>query len=168
VQYTLASAHNDTNGINALPANNYDLEGEWGRAAFDQRHRLETLLQFNAGRWAALGASLSLGSGRPYSLQTGRDDYHTGQTNSRPQGVRRNTLQGPGFARLDLRWSHEFALRPAAGHDGPGWTLGLDAFNVLNRVNYAGFIGTQTSPFFGRAIAAQPPRRVQLSAGFHF
>jgi hypothetical protein len=44
----------------------------------------------------------------------------------------------------------------------------VDAFNVINRVNYSGFVGTLTSPFFGRAIAAQPPRRIQLSAGLHF
>ena len=94
VQYTIATARNDTSGINALPANNYDLASEWGRASFDQRHRVETLLQVNGGSWADFGVSLSLGSGRPYSLQTGRDDYHTGQTNARPAGVARNTLQG--------------------------------------------------------------------------
>ncbi len=109
-----------------------------------------------------------LGSGRPYSLLTGHDDYHTGQTNARPQGVARNTLAGPSYARLDLRWSHEFTLGSAKGEDAPAWTLVLDAFNVVNHVNYAGFVGTETSPFFGRAIAAQPPRRLQLSAGFHF
>ncbi len=51
VQYTFATAHNDTNGINALPANNYDLASEWGRANFDQRHHLESLLQLTAGEW---------------------------------------------------------------------------------------------------------------------
>jgi outer membrane receptor protein involved in Fe transport len=172
VQYTVATAHNDTNGINGLPANNYDLSSEWGRASFDQRHRLEALLALKAGDWADFGMGLSLASGRPYSLQTGRDDYRTGQTNARPAGVSRNTLQGPGSAMLDLRWSHEFAI--GSGSDGkkdddaPAWTIGVDAFNIVNRVNYSGFIGTQSSPFFGRAIAAQPPRRIQLSAGFHF
>jgi hypothetical protein len=168
VQYTIATAHNDTNGVNALPANNYDLAGEWGRASFDQRHRLEALLQIKGGDWADFGVSLSLGSGRPYSLQTGRDDYHTGQTNARPAGVARNSLQGPGSALLDLRWSHEFGIGSGKGDDRPAWSIGVDAFNVINRVNYSGFVGTLTSPFFGRAIAAQPPRRIQLSAGLHF
>jgi hypothetical protein len=165
-QYTTSSAWNDTNGINALPANNYDLGAEWGRASFDQRHRLEALLEWKAGDWAAVGLSLSLASGRPYSLLTGRDDYHTGQTNARPAGIARNTLQGPGYALLDMRWSHEFATRD--GDDAPAWSIGVDAFNVINRVNYSGFVGTLTSPFFGRPIAAQPPRRIQLSVGFHF
>ncbi|HMF60297.1 MAG TPA: TonB-dependent receptor [Vicinamibacterales bacterium] len=168
VQYTIATARNDTSGINALPPNSYDLGSEWGRANFDQRHRFETLLQFKGGDWADFGVSLSLGSGRPYSLQTGRDDYHTGQTNARPAGVARNTLQGPGSALLDLRWSHEFGIGSGKGGDAPAWSIGIDAFNVINRVNYSGFVGTLSSPFFGRAIAAQPPRRIQLSAGFHF
>jgi outer membrane receptor protein involved in Fe transport len=168
VQYTIASAHNDTNGISALPANNYDLASEWGRASFDQRHRLETLLELKAGAWADFGVSVSLGSGRPYSLQTGTDDFHTGQTNARPAGVARNTLQGPGTALVDLRWSHEFGIGSQKGEDAPAWSIGVDAFNIVNRVNYAGFVGNLSSPFFGRAIAARPPRRVQLSAGFHF
>ena len=120
MQYTLATAHNDTNGINALPANNYDLANEWGPAPFDQRHRLEALIQFKAGDWADFGVNVSLASGRPYSLLTGRDDYHTGQTNARPAGVARNTLQGPGSAMLDLRWSHEFRIGSGKGDDAPG------------------------------------------------
>lgn len=168
VQYTIATARNDTNGINTLPANSYDLASEWGRASFDQRHRFEALLQLDGGDWADFGVSLSLGSGRPYSLQTGRDDYHTGQTNARPAGVARHTLQGPGLALLDLRWSHEFGIGSGRGDNAPAWSIGIDAFNVTNRVNYSGFVGTLSSPFFGRAIAAQPPRRIQLSAGFQF
>jgi hypothetical protein len=168
LQYTIAIARNDTNGINALPANNYDLASEWGRASFDQRHKLEALLQLKGGEWADFGVALSVASGRPYSLQTGRDDFHSGQTNARPAGVARNTLQGPGSSMLDLRWKHEFAVGSGKDEEAPGWSIGVDAFNAVNRVNYSGFVGTQASPFFGRAIAAQPPRRIQLSAGVHF
>jgi hypothetical protein len=42
-------------------------------------------------------------------------------------------------------------------------TLALDAFNVLNRVNYRSFVGNLSSPSFGRAVAARAPRRLQLS-----
>jgi hypothetical protein len=44
----------------------------------------------------------------------------------------------------------------------------LDAFNVVNRVNYSAYIGNQSSPFFGHAIASQPARRLQLSMRFMF
>ena len=168
VQYTFGTAHNDTNGINSLPANNYDLASEWGRAGFDQRHHLEALLQLKAGKWADFGTSVSLLTGRPYSLLTGHDDFHTGQTNARPAGVARNTLEGPGYAQIDLRWSHAFTIGSGTDEDAPGWSIGVDAFNAVNHVNYAGYVGTQTSPFFGTAIAARPPRRLQLSVGFHF
>jgi len=68
---------------------------------------------------------------------------------------------------VDLRWSRDFFL--AARKDkGPTVTLGFDAFNVLNRVNYVSYVGDLSSPFFGKPIAAQPPRRLQLSIRFRF
>ena len=168
--YTFASGHNDTSGINSLPANNYDLASEYGRADFDRRHHLEGLVQLKANDWTNFGLAVSLSSGRPYSLLTGTDDFHTGQTNARPAGIPRNTLQGPDYASIDLRWSREFGLGHSAkkGEDAPSFSLGVDAFNVLNRVNGVAFIGNLSSPFFGRAVTALPPRQIQLSAGFRF
>ena len=52
--------------------------------------------------------------------------------------------------------------------DGVKATLAVDAFNVLNEVNYSGFIGNLSSPFSGRAIAAQPSRRLQFSFRLKF
>src|SRR5262249_32785343 len=40
VQYTLSRTTDDTSGTFVLPANNYNLRPELGRADFDQRHRL--------------------------------------------------------------------------------------------------------------------------------
>jgi outer membrane receptor protein involved in Fe transport len=169
MQYTLASAHNDTSGINSLPANNYDLASEWGRADFDQRHHFEGLLQLKGNDWTNFGLAVSLNSGRPYSLLTGTDPYNTGQSNARPPGVSRNTLEGPGYASVDARWSHDFAIgKPTKGHDGPALGVGVDAFNVLNHVNYTSYIGTLTSPFFGLPVSSQPARRFQVSAEVHF
>jgi len=51
---------------------------------------------------------------------------------------------------------------------GPTVTLGLDAFNVLNRVYYVTYIGVLSSPFFGEPVAAQPVRRLQASFRFRF
>jgi outer membrane receptor protein involved in Fe transport len=165
-QYVLGHAKNDTSGIAATPANNYDLASEWGPADFDQRHRFDLLGRVALGKVTNVGVALSLYSGRPYSLRTGRDDFNTGQANARPAGVTRNTLRGPGYASLDLRWSRDIPL--SAKKEGPAANVGIDAFNVLNRVNYSSYVGTLTSPFFGQAIAAQPPRRVQLLLRFKF
>ncbi len=172
VQYTLGRAYNNTGGINSLPANNYDLTGEWSRADFDERHRFNVLGAIEAGDWFTLGMTVSLTSGRPYSLTTGRDDNGDTVANDRPARVRRNSLQGPGAATLDLRWSKELFFRKAKKgakkDDGPAATVGLSAFNVLNRVNYAGFVGNLSSPFFGLPVAARPARRVQLNFNFTF
>jgi hypothetical protein len=170
VQYTLSKATNDTSGVNWMPPNSYDLSLEYARADFDQRHRVDFIGTFNSGSWANLGVALALYSGRPYSITTGRDDFNTGTANARPAGVARNSLEGPGYADLDVRWSRELPLHLTGRtpKSGPSATVGIDAFNVLNRVNYSRYIGTRTSPFFGRAISAQSARQLQLSLRLSF
>lgn len=168
-QYRLASAHDNTSGITYFPPNAYDLSGEWGRSDFDRRHRFELLGTINPGKLFNLGVSVSLYSGQPYTLTTGLDQFHTGTANARPAGVPRNSLQGPVYADLDLRWSRDFSVRKGKKKDeGVKATLAVDAFNVLNEVNYSSFIGNLSSPFFGGAITAQPPRRVQFSFRLKF
>jgi hypothetical protein len=168
-QYRLASAHDSTSGITYFPPNPYDLSGEWGRSDFDRRHRFELLGTINPGKLFNLGVSVSLYSGQPYTLTTGLDQFHTGTANARPAGVPRNSLQGPAYADLDLRWSRDFSVRKGKKKDeGVKATVAVDAFNVLNEVNYSSFIGNLSSPFFGQAIAAQPPRRLQFSFRLKF
>jgi hypothetical protein len=176
VQYTLGQTYNDVPGnyavstrgagINAFPANDYDLSGEWARADYDARHRLNLMGTIHAAKYLDFGAGLAINSGMPYTETTGLDEYHTGYANARPPGVPRNSLQGPGFAELDLRWSHVFLLQHKK--EGPQFTVALDAFNATNRVNAAGYVGDLSSPFFGQAVAAKPPRRLQLSGRFEF
>ncbi len=176
IQYTLGKIYNDVagnysvstrgGGINAFPANNYDLSGEWARADYDARHRLNLMGSIHAATYLDFGAGLFVSSGMPYTETTGLDEYHTGYANARPPGVPRDSLEGPGFAELDLRWSHAFLLKHKK--EGPQFTVGLDAFNVTNRVNYTGYVGDLSSPFFGQAVAAKPPRRLQLSGRFEF
>ncbi len=167
-QYTLGSAYNNSSGIRSFPGNNYDLSGEWSRADSDQRHRFNVLGTMKAGGLFNLGVALQAESGRPYSMTTGRDDNHDGLALDRPDGVRRNSLEGPGYLGLDLRWSKDFVLDAAKKEKSPKITAAIDAFNVTNRVNYSGYIGNLTSPFFGRAIASRPARRLQLSMRFVF
>ena len=176
IQYTLGRSYNDVPGnysvstrgagINAFPANNYDLSGEWSRADYDRRHRLNLLGTVHAAKYVDFGVGLVMNTGMPYTETTGLDEYHTGYASARPPGVPRNSLQGPGFAELDVRWSHDFPF--SSDKEGPRLTVGLDAFNVTNRVNYATFVGNLSSPFFGQAVAARAPRRLQLSARFQF
>ncbi|MEX2260672.1 MAG: carboxypeptidase regulatory-like domain-containing protein [Bryobacteraceae bacterium] len=169
ISYRRGVAYNDTNGEDSLPANNYDLSGEWGRASYDRRHRFHLLGTVKPGDFFRLGVSLSLYSGAPYTLTTGRDDNRDGVARDRPAGIGRNTLQGPGSATLDLRWSRDFTLPlQRDSKNRPRASLSFDAFNVLNRVNYSGFVGNLSSPFFGRAVSSRPARRLQVGLRFSF
>jgi len=172
IQYNLGRAHNDTGGINVRPANNYDLSGEWSRANFDEFQHFNMLGTFKMGSWFKVGTSVSLASGRPYTLTTGRDDNLDTVATDRPAGVRRNSLQGPGEATVDLRWSKEFFFRSSKNgkkaDEGPSLVIGLSAFNVLNRVNFTGYVGNLSSSFFGLPVASRPARRLQLNVNFNF
>ena len=162
VQYSEVRNSDDTGGVNWMPPNSYDLSGEYASSDGERRHVLETYASANAGHWMNLGVSFEAGSGRPYSLTTGRDDFNTGTANARPSGVTRNSLRGPGFMNFDLRWSHDLAFVEASGRKVT-LTAGVDAFNVINKVNYSSYVGNQSSPFFGQPISAQAPRRLQFS-----
>ena len=70
------------------------------------------------------------------------------------------------FASLDLRASRDLKLGgPKSGRE---LTLGLDAFNVLNRVNYGRYVGTLSSPLFGPPVSARSARQLQFSIRFKF
>lgn len=168
VQYTACTAWNNTGGINSLPANNYDLRGEWARAPFDMRQRFNLMGVFRPEKLLNLGIRAALNTGTPYSLTTGRDDNRDGVASDRPAGVPRDSLRGPGSANLDLRWSREFPLKGDRKDDGPSASLALDAFNVLNHVNYAAIVGNMSSPFFGKPVAAKAGRRLQLALELKF
>jgi hypothetical protein len=102
-------------------------------------------------------------------MLAGEDSYGNARGTARPAGIPRNSLTGPGYANVDLRLSRDFTLHPRSKPNDP-WmlTLGLDAFNVLNHTNFISYVGTVTSPLFGSATAAQPPRRLQISARTRF
>jgi len=167
-QYTLGKAYNNSSGIALFPANNYDLSGEWSRADSDQRHRFNLLGTMKAGGLFNAGVALQAESGRPYTMITGLDDNRDGLALDRPAGVRRNSLEGPDYVGLDLRMAKDFALNASRKEKSPKITAAIDAFNVINRVNYSGYVGNLSSPFFGRAISSRPARRLQLSMRYAF
>ena len=167
-QYTLSKAENNTGGIAWFPQNQYDPTNEWGRADYDRRQSVNLLANIHPDHWLTLGVGLTLYSGLPYTETTGTDDFHTGLGNTRPAGVGRNTLQGGRIADLDLTWAHEFRLTKATGDKAKVLSPGVSAFNVMNTTNYTGYIGSLSSPLFGRPTAALPERQVQFALGFRF
>jgi len=170
VQYTLNQTQNNTGGVGWYPANQYDLSGEWSRADFDQRHRLNLLESISPGKQFTFGVGVQLGSGKPYTMIAGQDLFNTGILNARPPGVSRNTLEGPPYADLDLRVSRDFffSRNKKDREKDRVATFGFEAFNVLNHVNYTSYVGNVTSSFYGQAVSSFPARRLQLTARFKF
>ena len=167
VMYELSRDMDDTDGIASFPANNWDLQGEWSRASSDIRHYLYLYGTLSAGKFFKFGLIFSANSGKPYTMTTGEDTYHNGMTNARPPGVTRNSLQATGAATLDLRWSREFRA-PGLDKNGLRLNTAVDVFNVLNRVNYRGFVGNLNSPLFGNPTSAAAARRIQMTVAVRF
>ena len=167
VQYTLSKTYNNTSGITYFPGNSYFPESDWARADTDSRHRLNLMGTFALSHYAKLGTAFSAYSGLPVTVTTGNDDNHDGISNDRPAGLPRNTLHGPTYVDLDLSLSHEFQLSRGK-KEGPSLTAQLGGFNVVNHRNDVTYVGVLTSPFFGRAVAARPPRQMQMNLQFKF
>jgi hypothetical protein len=169
-QYTFSHTTDDTSGTFALPANNYDLQAQRGRANYDRRHRFNLVGSAHLGLGFKLGTVLSTSSGPPFDITTGYDADNDGVANDRPAGVTRNTGQGPGTLQLDVRFGKAFRVPRLANRDRTSRNLefNVDAFNVLNHTNLNDYVGIETSKFFGHANSALPARTIQLSFRYHF
>ncbi len=64
-----------------------------------------------------------------------------------------SAMPGAGMSLANKRFRTEFYIQAA---------------NVINHTNRTNFIGVQTSPFFGQAIAAMPGRRMETGMRFSF
>lgn len=171
-QYTFSRSKDDTDGAFALPADNFNLRPEWGRADFDQQHRFNLAGTLDLpGNWR-LGTFVTLASGVPFNLTTGRDDNGDSLANDRPLGFIRNTGEGPGMAQVDLRVTKLFRvprlLDRRKDSTSNNLEISVDFFNLFNRVNFDNFIGVQSSPFFGRANSAKQARAIQFSTRYKF
>ena len=166
MQYTFSRVNNDTNGIAWFPANDYDLSGEWGRADLDRRHKFQLFGRVSVVKAVDIGVSVTANSAGPYTETIGGDVYNNGRGRARLPGVGRNTLDAGDFVSLDVHGSRGVKLGPAKG--ARAITFAVDAFNLLNRVNYATYVGTLNSPLFAQPVSARPARQLQLSARFKF
>ena len=166
-QYRYLRAFGDTEGAEFLPVDNFNLRPEWGRLAQDRRHRLQFTTTAKLPKGFRFGLISSMYTGRPFDITTGADNNADTEVNDRPAGTRRNSGQGPGFAKLDARLGKEWVLPKVDGRKLQLETV-AEAFNVFNRVNLGNFVGNLTSPFFGQATSALDARRIQLSVRFRF
>jgi hypothetical protein len=189
--YTAGWNYNDTDGSFILPANNYDLRSEWGRAPSDQRHRFVTGVSFR-GLWnIGVNINIQASSNRPYNITTGFDDNADTNTNDRPAGVKRNAGIGPRFfnanmslqktVKLKRDKSDDPAIRSRVEGGAPAGTRSetnrstnstmtfiVNFWNALNNTQYQNYSGVMTSPFFGRPNRANNPRNIELGMRLNF
>jgi hypothetical protein len=171
-----------------LPADNYDLDSEWGRSG--ARHRMNVSANIRLPWDINANTIFNWNSGSPYTHQTGSDDNLDTTRNDRPAGVPKNSLTGPGFFETGFDFSKAIQLRSDQGElagpngasvQGPvgtggyyGQRTGLrmtiraQVTNLLNNVNHQSFSGVETSRFFMLPTRARNPRQITLSARFDF
>jgi hypothetical protein len=203
VNYILSRTLNDTNSPLSLPADNFDLDAEWGPSPQDARHRVFAIAGFGLPKSFRVMLNSQFTSALPYNIITGLDANGDGQTNDRPAGVGRNSARGAASWNLNARVSRAFFFGPPRGGEGGGpvriggggggrrgggpggggpmMMMGGDqnqgryrvefyvqAFNVLNRVNYGSYVGNLRSDFFGQPTSAGPARRIEVGMMFGF
>jgi carboxypeptidase family protein/TonB-dependent receptor-like protein len=186
VAYTLSRAEDDITdpllGGIYVPSDSRKLGAEWGRALNDERHRLVVSGSLRWPAWHVEGSTiLTYGSGLPFDVTTGLDDNSDGQTTDRPPGITRDTgaetplpavnayrariglppftgsLSEPDSFTWDVRLSKDLQLK------GLHSKLFVQVFNLTNRQNFGGVVGSVISPFFGRpSTLVTPPRHVEL------
>jgi hypothetical protein len=195
--YFFMQATNESDGAFSLPVNNADLRAERGPAAYDLRHHLFAMFNYQFPFALRIGTILQANSAMPYNITTGFDDNGDSVSNDRPTGVSRNSGRGAGRFDMGVRlgWGFGFGKpKEEAGAGGPqvkvihggnsdmlgamGGVSGVNkrwrgelyvqSYNIFNHTNRVNFSGVQTSPFFGQATAALPGRRIETGMRLSF
>lgn len=144
--YVLGKAESNTDGAGSFPANQYDLTSEFGRAAFDVRHRAFIGGSVVAPLGFRLSPFITASSGRPFNITTGRDGNGDSLFNDRPAlaldlsrpsvvvtpygafdtqplprqiTIPRNYGDGPGQFSVNLRLSRTFGFGGERSSSGP-------------------------------------------------
>jgi hypothetical protein len=189
LNYTLAKLDNNTDGPFSIPATG-DLAAEWGPASNDVRQRLNVSLNNQVVRNLLMSFNVNSQTAERYTLLTGRDDNGDGVFNDRPAGVGRNSLQASGQTTVNTFVAYQFTfgrtapLPPGIGVFGGGNAATVRTFdqgtaryrlqvfvqgqNLTNAVNYLGYSGTLTSPFFGKPTAVREMRKIDVGVGLSF
>ncbi len=128
--YSLSKTTNDTDGQGGslFPANSYDLTGEFGRAAFDVRHRFTFAGTLNLPWQVSLNPFILANSGRPFNITTGQDTngdrLFTERPSFAPSGVDCNNpapnIVCTQFGNFNLRPNPGDPLIPRNFGEGPG------------------------------------------------
>ncbi|MGH9946444.1 MAG: carboxypeptidase regulatory-like domain-containing protein [Pyrinomonadaceae bacterium] len=195
--YTLSEANDQVTDYNSdfRAFDQINTRPEYSLSAFDQRHKVVVYAVLQSTFKNAFLRDFSLtpifraNSGRPFNLLAGADINGDRSTNGdRPllllNGVQtgpigRNIGEGPSFATVDMRLTRKIPFNERISLD-----LTIEAFNLLNRLNFASVNNTvgptfdRTTDIRGRSdvspstplgfTSAFDSRRIQLGAKFRF
>ena len=119
--YVLSRTLNHSDSPLQLPADNVDLDGEWGPSSQDARHRLFAMASVGLPGEFRIMLMSQASSARPYTVITGLDTNADGTTNDRPEGAQRNGARGTASWNLNTRLAKVFSFGPPrTGTPGPG------------------------------------------------
>jgi hypothetical protein len=171
--YSLAYARSNTDGLTTFPANQYNMQGEYGPASNDIRNRASLSGSITSKFGLLWNPFVVLQSGAPFNITTSQDIYNDTVLTARPgfaldhnqpgviatsygffdpapkpgeTVVPRNYGRGPGQFVVNLRVARTFALR-----EREKLTLSVSARNLLNHLNPGPIIGNINSPLFGES-----------------
>ena len=133
--YAWIKQESNSEGPFALPANNYDLSGEWGPVTGVPRHTLSGMFTSTVMKAFRVSLAATWRSGTPYNMTTGHDDNGDTVFNDRPAAVSRNTARTEMMWDVNTRVSYAFGFGqrpPSAG--GPAGTPVV----VMHRVGGGG------------------------------
>src|SRR5262249_34081324 len=141
--YAYGRAMSNTDGLGTFPANPHGMQGEYGPAAIDMRHRVSLSGTVIARFGIRFNPLLTANSGPPFDITAGQDLYGTTYFNARPgiasdaskPGVvrtpyglldpnpgpgetllPRNFGRGPGQIMLNMRVSRTFSFGSSREH----------------------------------------------------
>jgi hypothetical protein len=120
VNYSLNLTENDATSPFSLPADNYNLDAEWGPVG--SRHSVGGNINTTLFGRFNIGLNANWRSGTPYNITTGRDDNGDTVTNDRPAGVGRNSARGDSVFTLGGNFSYSRTFGRRTGEGGAGGT----------------------------------------------
>ncbi len=158
--YSLSKTENDTDGQGGglFPANSYDLSNEYGRAAFDIRHRLHFFGTISLPWWqVTLNPFVTATTGRPFNIVTGQDTNLDRQFTERPSFAPANAVCGGDIVCTPFG---NFNRNPAPGEEliprNFGQSPGYVSVNL--RVSKTWSFGSIPGSSLGSAGDGQPGR----------
>ena len=106
-------AHQELHGQPfSLPADNYDLDAEWGPSSRDVRHRFFAMVNIGLPKNTRVALFAQGSSAAPYNIITASTPTATRVISDRPAGVTRNTRAARRTWNLNLRLSKTFNFGP--------------------------------------------------------